>query len=458
MAKEICISSTPHETRLAILEDDLLTEIYYERENEYTLAGSIYKGRVTRVLPGMQSAFVDLGLERDAFLYVTDFMEEQEDSADFEKVPNGNGGRSREGQSGREPREAQAGRESRENRPSRSGPSIEGDTRAVAGVDTRGASPNASGEAATGDDDQQGTRRWRGRRGRRRGGRPHGPRETGQVSAQPRGAGDPTSGIEIEVETGPTVYEETVAHGGSEAAFSETPTPSHSSLAREDTPSARAVSVSTPIVLPGESLSRYGAKPTETAPRTEARAASAPVASGIAYKPSTLVEVVPNWDGGAELPGESLSRHRGKPASTPPAAKPGEPTSVMEAQVVTAEPEAMVEHEAQAAGIEETAQHAHAGEISAEPAVAAGFSTPEHHAEPVTHHEAIAEPAAEIEEHAHEEAVFEPEHASASYRVDPAAPSEYRLSAVIEEEEEAAIPVLAAEIEPTVAGHSVDEG
>ncbi len=119
MAKEICISSTPHETRLAILEDDLLTEIYYERENEYTLAGSIYKGRVTRVLPGMQSAFVDLGLERDAFLYVTDFMEEQEDSADFEKVPNGNGGgnggRGREGQA---PREAQAGREPREPRPS----------------------------------------------------------------------------------------------------------------------------------------------------------------------------------------------------------------------------------------------------------------------------------------------------------------------------------------------------
>ena len=51
MAKEICISSTPHETRLAILEDDQLAEIYYERENEYTLAGSIYNGRVTRVLP-----------------------------------------------------------------------------------------------------------------------------------------------------------------------------------------------------------------------------------------------------------------------------------------------------------------------------------------------------------------------------------------------------------------------
>src|ERR1700747_3344110 len=90
MSKEICISSTPHETRLAVLEDAQLSGNYYERENEYTLAGSIYKGRVTRVLPGMQSAFVDLGLERDAFLYVTDFLEEQEDSADFERIP-GNG-------------------------------------------------------------------------------------------------------------------------------------------------------------------------------------------------------------------------------------------------------------------------------------------------------------------------------------------------------------------------------
>ncbi len=95
MSKEICISSTPHETRLAILEDDQLAEIYYERENEYTLAGSIYKGRVTRVLPGMQSAFVDIGLERDAFLYVTDFLEEQEDSEDFEKITPAGGGNGR---------------------------------------------------------------------------------------------------------------------------------------------------------------------------------------------------------------------------------------------------------------------------------------------------------------------------------------------------------------------------
>ena len=85
MAKEICISSTPHETRLAILEEDQLAEIYYERENEYTLAGSIYNGRVTRVLPGMQSAFVDVGLERDAFLYVTDFLE-LEDPEESEEI------------------------------------------------------------------------------------------------------------------------------------------------------------------------------------------------------------------------------------------------------------------------------------------------------------------------------------------------------------------------------------
>ncbi|HXP46062.1 MAG TPA: Rne/Rng family ribonuclease [Terriglobales bacterium] len=86
MSKELYVSSTPHETKVAVVEEDQLTEIYFERENEYTLAGSIYKGRVTRVLPGMQSAFVDVGLERDAFLYVTDFLEEQEDQDEFEQV------------------------------------------------------------------------------------------------------------------------------------------------------------------------------------------------------------------------------------------------------------------------------------------------------------------------------------------------------------------------------------
>ena len=80
MSKELFVSSTPHETKVAVVEEDQLAEIYFERENEYTLAGSIYKGKVTRVLPGMQSAFVDIGLERDAFLYVSDFFEAEEDS------------------------------------------------------------------------------------------------------------------------------------------------------------------------------------------------------------------------------------------------------------------------------------------------------------------------------------------------------------------------------------------
>jgi Rne/Rng family ribonuclease len=83
MNKELFVSSTPHETKVGLVEDDLLAEIYLERENEYTLAGSIYKGRVTRVLPGMQSAFVDIGLERDAFLYVSDFMELEDQDEDL---------------------------------------------------------------------------------------------------------------------------------------------------------------------------------------------------------------------------------------------------------------------------------------------------------------------------------------------------------------------------------------
>ena len=83
MSKELVISANRHETKVAILEDDQLVEVFFQRANEYSLAGSIHKGRVTRVLPGMQSAFVDLGLERDTFLYVSDFFEEGED---FDRV------------------------------------------------------------------------------------------------------------------------------------------------------------------------------------------------------------------------------------------------------------------------------------------------------------------------------------------------------------------------------------
>ena len=86
MSKEMAISASRHETRVAIIEDDLVAEVYYQREQEYSLAGSIHKGRVTRVLPGMQSAFVDIGLERDAFLYVSDFFEDNEE---YDKIVSG---------------------------------------------------------------------------------------------------------------------------------------------------------------------------------------------------------------------------------------------------------------------------------------------------------------------------------------------------------------------------------
>src|ERR1700723_2352580 len=83
MSKELVIAANRHEIKVAILEDDQLVEVFFQRANEYSLAGRIHKGRVTRVLPGMQSAFVDLGLERDTFLYVSDFSDETED---FDRV------------------------------------------------------------------------------------------------------------------------------------------------------------------------------------------------------------------------------------------------------------------------------------------------------------------------------------------------------------------------------------
>src|SRR5688500_13264169 len=68
------ISTSAHETRVAILEDDQVAEIFIERERQRGVVGNLYKGRVSKVLPGMQSAFVDLGLERDGFLYVSDVV------------------------------------------------------------------------------------------------------------------------------------------------------------------------------------------------------------------------------------------------------------------------------------------------------------------------------------------------------------------------------------------------
>src|SRR5213594_254309 len=79
MAREIVINATKHESRIAVLDEGQVVELWVERSRQRTVVGNIYKGRVTKVLPGMQSAFVDLGLERDAFLYVSDVAEDLED-------------------------------------------------------------------------------------------------------------------------------------------------------------------------------------------------------------------------------------------------------------------------------------------------------------------------------------------------------------------------------------------
>jgi ribonuclease G len=101
MNKEMIISSNGHETRVAILEDDQLAELFVEREQNRGVVGNVYKGRVSKVLPGMQSSFVDIGLERDGFLYVSDVIanldeyerdDEDDDGAKGAKGANGANG------------------------------------------------------------------------------------------------------------------------------------------------------------------------------------------------------------------------------------------------------------------------------------------------------------------------------------------------------------------------------
>jgi ribonuclease G len=78
MSKEMIVSHTSLETRVAIVEDGVVTEVSVDRAKNRGVVGNLYKGRVNRVLPGMQSAFVDVGLDRDAFLYVSDVLEDED--------------------------------------------------------------------------------------------------------------------------------------------------------------------------------------------------------------------------------------------------------------------------------------------------------------------------------------------------------------------------------------------
>jgi ribonuclease G len=247
MNKELFVSSTPHETKVGLMEDDLLAEVYLERENEYTLAGSIYKGRVTRVLPGMQSAFVDIGLERDAFLYVSDFMELEEHDEDLtDSVPAGRevpdlrrqavraeapAGTAEEPATGQAFEQAEVGEDSShqgfDGPGSHAEPHAEGQSSAASGGAPQ---PGVSG-------DSQGSERggFRGRR-RRRGGRRDGRegRDRGPEQRSARPSAESTPSREVAPPSVPSRTQESgrSQHYGPPAGYQ-------------------------PILLPGESISKY---------------------------------------------------------------------------------------------------------------------------------------------------------------------------------------------------------
>ncbi len=435
MSKEICISTTPHETRLAILENDELAEIYYERENEYTLAGSIYKGRVTRVLPGMQSAFVDLGLERDAFLYVTDFLEEQDEGAEFDRLGSGSQQPRRESTARESGTRENVGRENvgRENSRESNRSRQPQEAAPAAPAEGRDEESAEDGESASG------TRRWRGRRGRRRGFRPRGQEEQTPQLESPEA-------IEESIAAEPVILPERGAPGGTQA--------------------------SNRILLPGESLSRYGGKPEARVPIELEELPDEPVSTFVPNfippKPSTLIESPIDWDGSSLLPGESRApRSKAAPVEARPVETVHEETAVSphESPVTEAE-RAEIESEADqifteafhtfpVADFEVAEQDADrpavveaAAEAPAEPAVvpvAEAHATVVSEPVPMVHDEPEAAP----EVHSHETEVhepvpvqelveetqeFEPESASASHRIGAAAPSEFRVSSAVEDE------------------------
>lgn len=108
LKREILINAGRRETRVAILEDDRLVEILYDRQDQRGTVGDIYLGRVEAILPGIQAAFVDIGKEKSAFLHASDLLEAEDDDDDEEGNGAKNGGRKSNGgrgSGGRRPRE-----------------------------------------------------------------------------------------------------------------------------------------------------------------------------------------------------------------------------------------------------------------------------------------------------------------------------------------------------------------
>jgi Rne/Rng family ribonuclease len=331
MSKELYVSSTPHQTKVALVENDQLAEVYFERENEYTLAGSIYKGRVTRVLPGMQSAFVDIGLERDAFLYVSDFFELEDEDETFDPIP---AGAAKPFQAQPEPRPEPIVLTSPE----------EG------GEEPEAAAHEATGTngAAEGSREDDGNRRWRGRNRRRRGRRGFPENKFAQPEHQQSGEAE-SEEAEDEAEAPPPI----VLPGESLAKFNrrrERPveTEAASPVADEQIadervadeeeseikPSAEATpevaatpeapirreqpKAYEPIMLPGESLAKYNRNRGQKAEDAATAAKEEPAGEAIPApraRESRREEYRPYAP--IVLPGESISKYRNKPAPVP---------------------------------------------------------------------------------------------------------------------------------------------
>ena len=93
MSEEFLVNFTPQETRVALMQGGVVQELHIERTASCGLVGNVYLGRVVRVLPGMQSAFIDIGLERTAFLHVADIWEQRQNGHGGSNGHNGDGPR-----------------------------------------------------------------------------------------------------------------------------------------------------------------------------------------------------------------------------------------------------------------------------------------------------------------------------------------------------------------------------
>jgi len=239
MSKELVIAANRHEIKVGILEDDQLVEVFFQRANEYSLAGSIHKGRVTRVLPGMQSAFVDLGLDRDTFLYVSDFSDETDE--DFDRVSVNRESTNRESGRGEPSRGERSARPPVERPPvqeSAPEPTAAPETELPAAVGLAG--PESAGAPQTERTDR-GERPDRGgdrgRRSRRRRG---------------RGRGFPDSKYASSDASRPARFGEAAAPAAEPGSSHVAPTP-----AGEAGPITRGAGATDFSVLPGESLAKY---------------------------------------------------------------------------------------------------------------------------------------------------------------------------------------------------------